>query len=74
MRTSRTVTRLRQIETREGAIDHFERNAVKKLFHLDIELAHKLHVAGYLDGLAKISDRAENLSDRMAMVVAERAF
>lgn len=69
-----TLACTERIETREGTIDQFERDAVKKLFRLDIGLSHKLHVAGYLDGLVEISDRAEDLSDRIVMVVAERAF
>ena len=63
-----------RIEQAEGRVDHIERDALKQLFSLDIDLAEKLHVAGYLGDLVKISDRAEDLSDRIALIVAERAY
>lgn len=63
-----------RIEQAEGRVDHIERGALKQLFSLDIDLAEKLQVAGYLGDLVKISDRAEDLSDRIALIVAERAY
>lgn len=63
-----------RIEQAEGRVDHIERDALKQLFSLDIDLAEKLHVSGYLADLVKISDRAEDLSDRIALIVAERAY
>ena len=46
----------------------------KQLFVMDIDLAEKLRIAGYLADLVKISDRAEDLSDRIALIVAERVY
>lgn len=63
-----------RIEQGEGKIDHLEREALKELFSSDIDLAEKLHAAGYLDELVKISDRSEDLADRLALIVAERAY
>ncbi len=63
-----------RIEQAEGRVDHLERDALKQLFAMDIDLAVKLHVAGYLADLVKISDRGEDLSDRIALIVAERAY
>ncbi|MCK4570711.1 DUF47 family protein [Candidatus Bipolaricaulota bacterium] len=63
-----------RIEQAEGRVDHLERDALKQLFAMDIDLAEKLHVAGYLADLVKISDRGEDLSDRIALIVAERAY
>ena len=63
-----------RIEQAEGRVDHMERDALKQVFSMDIDLAEKLHVAGYLGDLVKISDRAEDLSDRIALIVAERAY
>ena len=65
---------MEEIERGEGKIDHLERGANKTLFRLDCEMARKLHVYGLIDNLVKISDRAEDLSDRIAMITAERAF
>lgn len=63
-----------RIEQAEGRVDQKERDTLKQLFSMDIDLAEKLHVAGYLADLVKISDRAEDLSDRIALIVAERAY
>ena len=63
-----------RIEQAEGRVDRIERDALKQLFSMSIDLAEKLHVAGYLADLVKISDRAEDLSDRIALIVAERAY
>ena len=63
-----------RIERAEGAIDRIERQATKRLFRSDLEMAQKLHVHGLIDRVVKISDRAENLADRIAMITAEKAF
>lgn len=63
-----------RIEQAEGAVDHIEREALKQLFAMDIDLAEKLHVAAYVGELVKISDRAEDLSDRLALIIAEQAY
>jgi len=63
-----------RIEQREGKIDHIERRLTKQLFKLDLDLAAKLHVHGYIERLVRISDRAEDLADRIALVIAEQAI
>jgi len=63
-----------QIDAHESTIDRLQRDAVKELFALEIELAKKLHVLRYLEALVDISDRGEDLADQMALVAAERAF
>lgn len=63
-----------RIEMAEGSVDHLERDALKDIFSLDIELACKLHVSSYLSALVKISDRAEDLSDAIALSAALQAF
>ncbi|MBE0634487.1 DUF47 family protein [Candidatus Bipolaricaulota bacterium] len=63
-----------RIDKAEGRIDHIERDALKQLFSMDIELAGKLHVATYIADLVKISDRAEDLADCIALIVAEQAY
>lgn len=63
-----------RIEKREGKIDHIERKLTKRLFELDLDLAAKLHVHGYISELVTISDRAEDLADRIALVIAEQAI
>jgi len=60
------------IEQLEGEVDHLERVAVKRLFELDIELARKLQISGFIQRLVRLSDRAEDLSDLIELVVAAR--
>jgi len=63
-----------RIEQAEGRVDQMERETLKQLFSMDIDLAEKLHVSGYVADLVKISDRGEDLADRVALIVAERAY
>ena len=60
------------IEHLEGEVDHLERQATKALFALDIELARKLQVSGFIQRLVRLSDRAEDLSDLIELIVAAR--
>ena len=71
---SETMVCVDRIEMAEGQIDHLERDALKNLFSLDIELASKLHVSGYFSALVKISDRVEDMSDVIALSAALQAF
>lgn len=60
------------IEHLEGEVDHLERRATKRLFALDIELARKLQISGFIQRLVRLSDRAEDLSDLIELIVAAR--
>jgi len=60
------------IEQLEGDVDHLERRATKQLFALDIELARKLQISGFIQRLVRLSDRAEDLSDLIELIVAAR--
>ena len=60
------------IEIKEGEIDRLERDATKLVFRMDISLAEKLQLRGMIEELVEISDRAEDLSDRIDIMVAER--
>lgn len=60
------------IEQLEGEVDHLERRATKRLFALDIELARKLQISGFIQRLVRLSDRAEDLSDLIELIVAAR--
>jgi predicted phosphate transport protein (TIGR00153 family) len=60
------------IEHLEGDVDHLERKVTKRLFGLDIELARKLQISGFLQRLVRLSDRAEDLSDLIELIVAAR--
>ena len=70
----RTLSCTDGIDAIEGRIDRIERQATQELFRTDLRLAQKLHVRGFIDHLVKISDRAEDLADCIALITAERAF
>jgi len=61
-----------QIEHIEGEIDHIERKALKKLFEQDLDLAHKLQVNSFIRSVVELSDRAEDLSDHIELMVAQK--
>jgi len=60
------------IEIKEGEIDRLERDAIKLVFGMDIDLAEKLQLREMIEQLVEISDRAEDLSDRIDIMVVER--
>ena len=61
-----------QIEHIEGEIDHIERKTLKELFNQDIDLAHKLQVNSFIRSVVELSDRAEDLSDHIELMVAQK--
>jgi len=61
-----------KIEHIEGEIDHIERKVTKTLFKLDVELAWKLQVNNFIRSVVEISDRAEDLSDHIELMVAQK--
>lgn len=64
----------KEIETREGRVDQLEREALKTVFMMEIELARKIQLRDFIHLLVEISDRAEDLSDRIDIMIAERRF
>jgi len=60
------------IEQIEGQIDHIERKALQQLFAQDLDLAHKLQINGFVRSVVELSDRAEDLSDHIELMVAQK--
>ena len=60
------------IEQIEGEIDHIERKAIKGLFEQDFELARKVQLNGFVRSVVELSDRAEDLSDHIELMVAQK--
>lgn len=72
--TKNVVAHTQAIEKGEGAVDRIEREALKAIFRMDVELARKLQLRDFIRQLVEISDRAEDLSDRLDILVAERVL
>ncbi len=60
------------IEAKEGEVDKLERSVIKEVFKMEIELAEKIQLRGLVEELVEFSDRAEDLSDRIDIMIAER--
>ena len=69
---NKALEHTKQIEIKESEVDRMERDAIKMLFKMDIDLALKLQLYGLIEVLVEISDRAEDLSDRIDMMIAQR--
>lgn len=61
-----------QIEKLEGEIDQIEKAVIRDLFKMDLPLAEKLWIRDFIGHLAQLSDRAEDLSDLIEIIVAKR--
>jgi predicted phosphate transport protein (TIGR00153 family) len=61
-----------QIEHIEGEIDHIERKTIKALFKQDLDLAHKMQLNDFVSSIVELSDRAEDLSDHIELMVAQK--
>ena len=70
--TNKAHDHTRAIEKLEGEVDRIERDALKMIFRMEIELAHKLQLRDFVELVVELSDRAEDLSDRIDVMVAER--
>lgn len=62
----------RKIEKMEGHIDTLEHALIRDLFQMELPLAEKLWVRDFITHLAQLSDRAEDLSDLIEIIVAKR--
>ena len=61
-----------RVERLEHEIDEIERRAIKQLFELPLELAHKTLVRDFIAILTDISDQGEDVSDLLELAVARR--
>jgi|GEM_PF-4008717 len=56
------------VSTHEEAVDALMHKLLKRLFDLDIELANKLQIRDLVLYLAKITDKAEDIMDRISIL------
>jgi uncharacterized protein len=66
------IEHTKAIEEQESDVDRMERQAVKAIFKMDMGLAEKTQLYGLIEELVEISDRGEDLSDRIDMMIAQR--
>jgi len=71
-KASDSLIHTQRIEHLEGDVDRIERKITKTLFKLDVDLAWKLQVSGFIQRLVRLTDRAEDLSDLIELIVAAR--
>jgi len=61
-----------ETEKKEHETDIVERELIKKIFSMDISLAQKMELKELVQTIADISDRAEDCSDRVEIVLMKR--
>ncbi|GAB4305956.1 MAG: TIGR00153 family protein [Candidatus Bipolaricaulota bacterium] len=61
-----------EVERKESRVDELQRRAIARLFATDLPLAEKILIREFLEKLAALSDRAEDVSDLVVMAVAVR--
>ena len=63
---------LEKVDHMESEVDKQERVLISRIFDLSIETADKLLLKGLVDKIASISDRAQELADRLTIAVVKR--
>jgi predicted phosphate transport protein (TIGR00153 family) len=63
-----------EVSRMEGEVDKEERAILATLFDMDIDLARKILLRDTIRAIGSITDRMENASDRMAIMVVKRRF
>ena len=69
----RALVHTETVEKIESKIDRQEKEFIRDLFNMNIDLAEKLLIRGVVEKMTKISDRAEDLADIINRVVAQRS-
>lgn len=60
------------VDQLESQCDRIERQLMRRIFQLDMDLARKLHLRDLVRALAGIADKAENVSDMVQWIAARR--
>lgn len=69
--TSATIT-IGKVDELESEADHLEESIIEQIFASDIEGYKKILLRDLIKQIATISDRAENVGDRIRIIVAKR--
>lgn len=61
-----------KIDEKESECDHAERDMIREVFDMDIETAEKIILKDLIIELGTLTDRAENVSDRLTILSVKR--
>jgi len=68
---TQVLSKAAQINAVEGKVDKLEWDLMKRIFRLEIDLSHKLVLRELVWSIANISDRIQDASDRIEIMVAK---
>jgi len=63
-----------EVDHLESQCDTRERRLLRRIFDLDVERAHKLHLRDLVAALGMLSDRAEEVADMVVRIAVKRRF
>ena len=61
-----------EIDGKESACDHAERDIIEKIFTMDMDKAEKVHLKEFIIELGNLTDKAEDVSDRLTLLSVKR--
>jgi predicted phosphate transport protein (TIGR00153 family) len=61
-----------EIDAKETECDHAEQNTIAKIFTMDIDKADKILLKEFIIELGNLTDRAEDVSDRLTLLSVKR--
>ena len=63
-----------EVDQIESQCDTRERRLLRRVFDLDLERAHKLHLRDLVQAIGELSDQAEEVADIVVRIAAKRRF
>ncbi len=63
---------LDEVRRKETAVDKIEHRLYERIYALDLDLAHRMQLAQYVEMLADISDIIENIADKIQIMLITR--
>lgn len=65
---------LDEIRALETEVDEIEEDLYKKIFSMNIDLAHQLQMKDFLESLCDLSDIIENIADQIQIMLVTRKY
>lgn len=65
-------TILDQIRACESQVDDIERSLYDRIFQMDLDLAHQMQIANFIDLLCDIADTIEDVADKIQIMLVTR--